>query len=221
MPRVARIVIAGLPHHITQRGNNQQEAFLCDKDRHVYVHFLAQYAREFGLIVDAYCLMPNHVHLVATPREVTSLASVVGLTHQRYAQYFNLEHERSGHLWQSRFFSCALDEAHYWSALCYVERNPVRAGLAHQAWDYPWSSAAAHVGAHDTTSLLDVEAWRGSVGFEAWKEQLGHSQPDDRLQSLRTNTRTGRPLGGEAFLRDLERVLGRRLQPLPVGRPRK
>ena len=129
MPRVARIVIPGVPHHATQRGNNRQDVFFVDDDYRVYLALLRGLAEQSGLEVHAYCLMTNHVHLVATPQTETALAAAIGRTHFRYTQYVNRLHGRSGHLWQGRFCSTALDDDHFWWVMRYVERNPVRAGL--------------------------------------------------------------------------------------------
>ena len=112
MPRVARIVVPGMPHHITQRGNNRQDVFFIDADRSLYLTLLKEQSRRFGLSIIAYCLMSNHVHLVAAPRRADSLAKAVGRTHWLYAQAINRMHGRSGHLWQNRFHSCALDGEH-------------------------------------------------------------------------------------------------------------
>ncbi len=117
-----------------------------------------------------YCLMPNHVHLVALPHTADALAKAVGRTHFLYSQYINRLHGRSGHLWQGRFFSCALDETHCWAALCYVERNPVRARLAKRAWEYPWSSAEAHCTGTDQNGLLDLKEWRGRWETKTWRQ---------------------------------------------------
>jgi len=146
MSRVGRVVIAGFPHHITQRGNRREDVFLSDADRQAYVGFARKYADLHGLAVWAYCLMTNHVHLVAVPVRKASLALALRDTHAVYAMRFNALAGVTGHLWQGRFYSCPLDEAHLWAAVRHVERNPVRAGLVSHAGDYPWSSAAAHCG---------------------------------------------------------------------------
>ena len=220
MPRLARIVIPGLPHHITQRGNNRQDVFFVDDDRRTYLALLHKQCGRFGLELLGYCLMTNHVHLVAVPQQEDSLAKAVGRTHFLYAQTINALHGRSGHLWQGRFYSCALDEAHLWRALAYVERNPVRARLVRRAWRYGWSSAAAHAGGQDSSGLLDLRRWQQAWSADDWKQQL--CQPDDAEQTgqLRLSTGRGRPLGSDSFLSKVERVLGRRVRPLPVGRPR-
>jgi len=105
MPRFARVVIPGCAHHVTQRGNNRQAVFFVEDDYRVYLELLAHQAARHDLRINGYCLMPNHVHLVATPRQETSLSRAVGRTHYLYTQYINRLHGRSGHLWQSRFFS--------------------------------------------------------------------------------------------------------------------
>ncbi|HPD16451.1 MAG TPA: transposase [Planctomycetota bacterium] len=221
MPRIARIVIPGLAHHVTQRGNNRQDVFFTDDDRAAYLALLARHAREFGLRVLGYCLMTNHVHLVAVPEAEDSLARAVGRTDFVYAQAVNRLHGRCGHLWQNRFHSCPLDEAHLAAAVRYAERNPVRARMVRLAWRYPWSSAAAHVGeAGDPSGLLDLAAWRERWSAAEWRELLRSDPAEEELLGLRFRTRRGRPLGSDAFLGRLEAALGRRLRALPVGRPR-
>ncbi|MFH1108296.1 MAG: transposase [Planctomycetota bacterium] len=219
MPRVARIVLPGVPHHVTQRGNNRQNVFFTDDDRRLYLTLLKENADRFGLAVSAYCLMPNHVHLVATPSAADSLAKAVGRTNFRYAQYLNRSRRRSGHLWQNRFFSCSLQEMHLWRAIRYVERNPVRAQLARLAWRYPWSSAGAHVGEVDASGLLNLAAWRKEWKPGRWAEALRDAD-DEGVAQLRSATHVGRPLGDEAFLDRLERDLARPVRARPVGRPR-
>ena len=136
--------MAGCAHHIVQRGNNRQDVFFVDDDRRVYLDLLAEQAARYGLAIEGYCLMSNHVHLVAVPQSEEALAQAVGRTHFRYTQYINRFRKRSGHLWQGRFYSCALDTRHFWTAMKYIELNPVRARLCRKPWRYAWSSAAAH-----------------------------------------------------------------------------
>jgi len=161
------------------------------------------------------------VHVVGRPEKETSLAKALGRTHWRYTQYVNRLHGRSGHLWQNRFYSCALDETHLWAALKYVERNPVRAKLVRKPGRYPWSSAAAHTGVDDTAGLLDLEQWYSMVSESEWRETLVEAEEEEMVSALRAKTHTGRPLGSDSFLSKLERALGRRLRALPRGRPRK
>ncbi len=219
MPRFARAVLPGCVHHVTQRGNNRQDVFFVDDDRRTYLDLLRQEADKHGLRVLGYCLMTNHVHLIAVPRDEESLAKAVGRTHFRYTQYVNRLHGRSGHLWQNRFYSCVLDEPHYWEAMKYIERNAVRARLVRRAWRYPWSSAAAHCDGRDPSGVLDMSAWqRDAVGLD-WRAALTQPQDEKAIASLRLCTSRGRPLASDSFVSKLERRIGRRLRALPIGRP--
>ena len=220
MPRVARIVIAGCPHHVTQRGNNRQDVFFADDDYPAYLQILQQQAAAFGVAVEGYCLMVNHVHLILTPSTELALAKAVGRTHWRYSQYINRMHGRSGHLWQNRFYSCALDDEHLWTAMAYVERNPVRARLVRKAWRFPYSSAAAHVTNRDASGLLDLATWQQRKPPD-WEEILVQPQDEPTLAQVQGHLNRGRPLGSDNWVSKLEARLGRRLRPLPVGRPKK
>jgi len=221
MPRIGRIVVSGVPHHITQRGNNKQDVFFVDEDRKVYLALLKKQADQFGLRLLGYCLMTNHVHLLAVPQNDDSLAKAIGRTHFLYSQYINKLHGRSGHLWQNRFYSCALDDEHLWAALAYIEKNPVRAKAVRFAWQYKWSSAAVHTGVLEKNNLLDLETWRSFWDVPTWKDFLRKSDDDKKLGEIRLSTNRGRPLGSDSFLSKLEKAAGLRLRPLPIGRPKK
>ncbi|MCL5281612.1 MAG: transposase [Planctomycetes bacterium] len=221
MPRLARAIAVGCAHHITQRGNNRLDVFFVDEDRRVYLELLQEQAQEYGLEVLAYCLMANHVHLVAIPHEEEALAQAVGRTHFRYTQYINRFHRRSGHLWQGRFCSCALDGRHLWPALKYVELNPVRAKLCRRAWQYPWSSAALHTDEKAESELLNLPHWYRQITAAAWRKELAEGLTEEEVARIRLRTHTGRPLGSDRFVSKLETVLGRRVRPLPAGRPKK
>ncbi len=220
MPRIARAVAVGVPHHVTQRGNNRQDVFFVDDDRRAYLEFLKTHAECFGLVVYGYCLMTNHMHLVVVPEREDALAKAIGRTHYAYTRYVNRLHGRSGHLWQNRFFSCPLDDEHYWTALCYVERNPIRARMVRRAWRYPWSSAAAHVSGDDSSGLLDLAEWPRQKDRDDWATQLTEPQDDVTMSGIRSAMRTGRPLGSDRFISKIETFIGRRLRAAPVGRPR-
>ena len=220
MPRLARIAIPGVPHHVTQRGNNRQDVFFTDEDRSFYLEWLAKCAAEAGLDILGYCLMTNHVHLVVVPQGADSLAEGLGRAHWRYSQRVNRLHGRSGHLWQGRFFSCALDEAHAYRALAYVERNPVHAKMVRNAWDYPWSSAGAHVGSNTPPEWLERKRWSRWTDAAHWKKEL-RQDSKEAMEAVRFHTRRGRPLGSDAFVAKMEALVGHRLRPLAVGRPKK
>ncbi len=141
MPRRDRCLLAGVACHITQRGVDRRITFSSEPDRATYLRLLRDNLPEADVAILAYCLMSNHVHLVAVPEREDSLALLLRRVHGRYAQYYNTRNGRTGHLWQNRYFACALGRNHLWTALAYVEGNPVRAGLARSAGEYPWSSA--------------------------------------------------------------------------------
>jgi len=203
MPRQARIVIAGVPHHITQRGNNRQAIFHAESDYREYLQFLKTYAQQHGLSVLGYCLMTNHVHLVSVPQEASSLSLAIGRTHTRYTQRYNARMGMIGHLWQDRFYSSPLDEVALWMALRYVELNPVRAGLVREPWEYPWSSAFAHIGGPDLSGLLDLDYWKSNWDMAAWREHLSLSIPDYELRTIRQCTHACQPINGKVILQRL------------------
>ena len=218
MARIARVVAPGIPHHVTQRGNRRQPVFFNDSDYQLYIGLMAEWCRRQQVEVWAYCLMPNHVHLVAVPKTRYGLARSIGEAHRRYTSLVNRREGWTGYLWQGRFFSCPLDEPHLLMAVRYIEQNPVRAGLVKQAWRYRWSSAAAHVQGQDD-GLVRVEPM---LALEpAWRDYL--KQPVGGLETelLGRHTRSGRPLGDDLFVDKLERKLARRLRPNKRGRPRK
>ena len=165
MARLARVVAVGVPHHITQRGNGRQVILTSDAERTVYMDLLRQAAKLHSLTVLGYCLMSNHVHLVAIPEKAESLARAMKETHGRYATYWNTMHGKSGHAWQGRFYSCPLDEIYLWEAMRYTELNPVRAGMVDQPELWKWSSAGAHCGRPNPTSALP---WKGGNRYGPW-----------------------------------------------------
>ena len=143
MARLPRVVIADVPHHVTQRGNARQVILGDDADRSAYLELLRQYCELYSLSLLGYCLIPNHVHLIVIPRTSEALWQTLKQTHGRYAWYWNARWSSTGHVWQGRFYSCPLDDSHLWAALRYVEVNPVRAGMVSAAQQWPWSSAPA------------------------------------------------------------------------------
>ena len=156
MARIARVVAPGMPHHITQRGNRRQQTFFSDDDYVAYTDLIAKWCRVYGVDVWAYCLMPNHVHLIAVPSEKESLKNAIGEAHRRYTRRINFREGWKGHLWQGRFASYILDEPYLLACVRYIEMNPVRAGLVKDPGKWLWSSAAAHIlGKSD--NLVNVE----------------------------------------------------------------
>jgi putative transposase len=222
MPRIARTVFAGIPHHITQRGNRRGPVFFTDDDRVRYLGWLASYCRKHQVDILAYCLMANHVHLVAVPAQENSLECALKPLHMRHAQAINRRYGWSGHLWQGRFFSSPLDQAHLVAAVRYVERNPVRAGIVRRAEAYPWSSAAAHCGLADGPFRLGSTDWDAAfAGLSDWLAWLRATDEADAIQRLRRHVQKNLPCGSEDFIEGLEAIAGRSLRARPAGRPRK
>jgi len=192
MARLARVVVGGLPHHVTQRGNYRQDVFLCDEDRTTYLAILKECAPPAGLHVVGYCLMTNHVHLIAVPGQPDALATALRRAHGRYAHWENARRSRTGHLWQNRFFSCVMDEPYLASAMRYVERNPVRAAIIAHPADYRWSSAQAHLTAHDPLGLLGLDYWTQRFTPPQWSALLESGDTATETE-IRSRTRTGWP----------------------------
>ena len=214
MPRMARLVVPGYPHHVTQRGNRKQQTFFSDGDYKAYLALLREQCRRSGTNVWAYCLMPNHVHLVIVPTDPNGLASLLRVTHHRYVVRINTRHGWQGHLWQERFYSTVMDEAHLLAAVRYVELNPVRAGICSRPEMWPWSSIHVHLrGGRDP--VVDAAPMRERVGD--WGAYLATSRPGPTDDELRSLTRRGRPAGNPEFVTKLERLTGRRLRELKRG----
>ena len=213
MARIARVIAPGCPHHITQRGNRRQQTFFCDEDYLAYIDLMAQWSNKYGVDIWAWCLMPNHVHLIAVPPTEDALARAIGEAHRRYTRRINLREGWRGHLWQERFASFPLSEQHLLAVARYLEMNPVAAGLVDQPADYRWSSARAHLEGQDDAlvKVAPLLAWVAD-----WRNFLTLSS-EEELDVLHLHERTGRPLGDEGFIAALEQRLGRVLLPQKPG----
>jgi len=219
MARFARVIAVDIVHHVTQRGNARQFILDSDPDRDVYLSLLRKNIEEHRASLIGYCLMSNHVHLVMVPRQVDALAVALKQVHGRYAAYWNAKHRSSGHVWQGRYYSCPLDRPHLWEALRYTELNPVRAGMVAQADAWAWSSAAAHCGEEAVDGWLAMEEWNMRWGGSSWRQFLAAGESESERMVIRQCTHTGRPLGNEEFVHELEAEAGRCLAPRMGGRP--
>jgi putative transposase len=208
MARLARVVAAGVPHHVTQRGNRRQTVFFGDDDYRAYKALLAEGCARAGVAVWGYCLMPNHVHLILVPGDEAGLREALGEAHRRYSRRVNFREGWRGYLWQGRFASAPMDEAHLLACARYVELNPVRARLTAAAEDWPWSSARAHLAGRGD-GLVDVTPLRRMV--TDWAAFLARETEAPALEAIRAAERTGRPLGDAGFVAALEQDLGRTL----------
>ncbi|MDO8944188.1 MAG: transposase [Desulfobacterales bacterium] len=219
MARIPRAVACGYPHHITQRGTDHRPVFFEDRDRFIYLRLLAEAAERYGLEFSGFCLMTNHVHLIAIPQTTDSLHLTLKWVHAAYARYVHATHGGCGHLWQARYFSCILAGAHIWNALAYVELNPVRAGMVERPEQHTWSSAADHLALSPSRLPLIREAWLNDFDPSGWKQFLTQRARDaDFGPVLRQATQTGRPMAPESAISRLEGALGRSLRPAKRGR---
>ena len=220
MPRIARIVATGYPHHIVQRGNNREKVFVVKKDFEKYISLLEKYSIEKNVVILAYCLMPNHVHLLVKPLGEDGLFKMMQGTTLCYTQYFNKKNKRTGRLWECRYHSTIIDgERYLWTVSRYIENNPVRAGLVKNAEDYLYSSAKTHIlGEYNT--LLNERLF--DEGEESnYKRFIAGEEDKVNLSDIRRQTRLGKPLGDRGFLETLSKKLGFNLAFRPKGRPKK
>lgn len=219
MPRIARIVGAGYPHHIVQRGNNREEVFTDRGDYKKYLSFLSKYSEEKEAAVLAYCLMPNHVHLLVRPYKEEVLAKMMQGVTLCYTQYFNKKKERTGRLWECRYHSTVVDgDSYLWTVSKYIENNPVRAGMVKRPEDYPYSSAKAHILGRKDPLLKDPIFDRTELN--EYRRFIQSEEDKKTLEEIRKQTRLGKPLGNEGFLKTLSERLGYSLSFRPKGRPR-
>jgi putative transposase len=183
--------------------------FFRDEDYLAYIDLMAEWCRKCSVEVWAYCLMPNHVHLLVVPSSDDGLRQAIGETHRRYSRMINFRENWRGHLWQGRFASFPMDETYLLAAARYVEMNPVRAHLAQDAASWSWSSARAHLAGKDdqlvkATPLLEIAG--------DWRLFLGGTTEEEQMNNIRKHERTGRPLGPMGFIEKLETALVRPLK---------
>ena len=227
MARQARLVLAGHLHHVLQRGNNRQSVFLDDLDRGAYLDALREATRLHGVAVHGYVLMPNHVHLLVTPSSAQALARAMQTLGRRYVAAFNRRHGRSGTLWEGRFRTTLIEAPLFYAAtLQYIEQHPQRAGLVDFAGEFPWCSAAHHLGQRRDALISEHAAhWAlGNTPFErelAWRQALAQAQPPELLAQLRRHVHGGWPLLSPNLARNLAQQLERPMAARPAGRPRR
>jgi len=214
MARIARVVVPGIPHHITQRGNRRMETFFSEADYHEYLYLMAEWCNRCRVQVWSYCLMPNYVHLIATPESEDGLRRAIGEAHRRFTRYINFQKGWKGHLWQGRFASFPMDEKYLIATARYIELNPVRAGIVKNAEDYKWSSCRAHIQGEDdllvkVRPLLEI--------LPDWQELLSTGLSEEDHETIRGHERTGRPLGDESFIDQLEQLTSRLLRKKKPG----
>jgi putative transposase len=226
MPRMARVVLPGLPHHLIQRGHNRQSVFVTDADFHYYLGTLTEWKTRLECSVYAYCLMTNHVHLVVAPgSNPRTVAQLMKRLAGRQTRYVNRLEGRSGTLWEGRYKSSPIDTDTYLLACCrYVELNPVRAGLVVDPADYPWSSYRGKIGL--STSLIpDHDPCYDALGVTAEERVIRYTSwvksaiPSGEWEEIRRAVQRGQLTGGGRFADEVAQRIGQRVSARRPGRP--
>jgi putative transposase len=210
MARLARAVAPGMPHHVIQRGNRRQQTFFNDEDYKAYLELMSEWCMKHQVENWAYCLMPNHVHLILVPQNKEGLKTAVGEAHRRYTRRINFRKGWRGHLWQGRFSSFIMEEKYLFACTRYIEFNPVRAGLVKNPEEWKWSSAGPHIKKKNdilvkTKPLLEMVK-------KPWKDFLSNDIHSSEIDLLKKHERTGRPLGTDSFIEKMEFLLNRKLR---------
>ena len=216
MPRIKRIVIPNIPHHITQRGVRSMNIFYKHEDYEYYKELLLTQSKLHNLKIISYCLMTNHIHIIAIPKNKNSLSKAIGETHRLYTRKINFEQKVKGHLFQERFYSTPLDEEHFLFALKYVEQNPVKAFMVKFPWDYKYSSAKYRLNLIKEDKLLSN--YKPIDNIVNYKEFLNETTNDKIIQE---KTRTGKPCGDEKFYDKIKLLTGVDYKNKKAGRPKK
>ena len=221
MSRVARIVEVGCPHHVVQRGNNKQRVFFDDDDSRRYLYLLKKYLKGSMCRLNAYCLMPNHVHMVLVPLEREALSKFMLRLGLSYTQHINRKYDRTGRLWECRFYSSLIQrEGHLWTVCRYVERNPVRAHIVESPEDYNWSSSASKYSLNKGRNFVD-NIWRTSEEREAYMNFLKLPDNTEDVGRIRRSTIRGIPVGSEEFVKEIITKAGITIVAWSKGRPAK
>ncbi|MEA3453458.1 MAG: transposase [Candidatus Caldatribacteriota bacterium] len=220
MPRIARIVGIGYPHHVIHRGNNRQNIFFDQEDRRLYLKWLEKYSLECNCTVHAYCLMSNHVHLLVIPQYNYSLAKTMQKLSLRFTQHINKKYKRTGRLWECRFYSTLADkESYFWSIARYIERNPIRAKVVNKPDEYKWSSAKANITGKGIGFIKPI--WQDDKQRKEYITFLNKPDREEEIEIIKKSTICGKPIGSEKFLNHLVETLGITINTRPRGRPRK
>jgi putative transposase len=225
MARLPRLSVPGYPHHVIQRGNNRQAIFLDQADRQQMLDLLELQARQDEVAIHAYVLMDNHFHLLLTPQTANGLSRMMQAVGRRYVRYFNDHHGRSGTLWEGRYKSTLVETERYLLAcMCYIDLNPVRAGLAGQARDYAWSSHGHYAGLR-SDRLISPHPLYWELGNTPFAREAAYARLVQeglsavQQQELTDSALKGWALGSPAFIAELQKKTDRRLSKAKAGRP--
>ena len=222
MPRIARITEIDFPHHIVQRGNNRQRIFFDDNDKKKYLDLLRRYSEECSCKINAYCLMPNHIHMILIPLLINALSKMMQKLSLGYTQYINKKYKRTGRLWECRFYSSLIEKEMYlWAACRYIARNPVRAKIVEKIEEYKWSSASARYYYKVEQSNFVAPIWHDNLEKQEYMKFLDQPDNENDLTIIRKTILKGTPLGSANFIKCISEKLGITIKTKPKGRPRK
>ena len=217
MARTARIVVPEVPHHVTQRGVRSMSIFNTDRDRITYMTILSKMGKKYGIRICCWCLMENHIHLVAVPETRDSLARAIGIAHHTYTQMFNKTMGLKGHLFGERFYSAPMDWKHCQAVVRYIHRNPVRACLVERVEEYKWSSARYFLRKIYRDPLVNDDRLLNLT--KNWDDVFASGMDIEELNQVRKTTLSGRPFGDESFITRVEELTGCDLSIKKQGRP--
>jgi len=227
MARLPRLVVPLEVHHIIQRGHDQQLVFRDAADHLAFLEWLKEGARRFKVAIHAYVLMPDHLHLLATPADESGMARMMQWVGRYYVPYFNQKYHRAGTLWQGRYKATVIDAQRYLLPCSrYIEVNPVRSGLVASAADYLWSSYLHHVGAKPDPLITDHAVY-WALGNTPFDREIAYQQLAEQvlasaeLAHITEATLKGWALGTDEFKAALARQINRRVSPARRGRPLK
>jgi len=227
MARLPRLILPDQPHHVILRGNNRQAIFFSDLDREQLLATLAESAAQYRVAIHAYVLMDNHLHLLATPPSADALSRMMQSLGRRYVGWFNARHQRTGTLWEGRFRAGLIEgDRHLLACMRYIELNPVRAGLCTEPAQWPWSSAAHHLGLARNLLIAEHEMYwlLGNTPFErehAYREFMAQGVGTAEQARFTEAVLRGRPVASESFLKPLAVDHAAVVERRPRGRPRK
>jgi len=227
MSRLKRYEVGGLPQHIVQRGNNRQACFIRERDYQYYRECLRDASVKNDCQVHAYVLMTNHVHILATPCTPGGISHMMQSLGRKYVRYFNSRYQRTGTLFEGRYKASLIESDKYFLACSrYIEDNPVRSGIVSNPGGYRWSSYHHHAADDDDSLIKDHPTYLAlgcnpSTRAEMYKKLFDGIMDAQVLQGIRNSAQKGMVLGGEHFMKEIEKILNRSIRPRVRGRPKR
>jgi REP-associated tyrosine transposase len=219
MPRSRRYILPNIPHHVFHRGNNRQNVFIGEEDKHYFVKHLNNYAIENKVRIGAYCIMTNHFHLLLFPEDKEGFITLMKAVSQKYSQYFNGKYKRTGKIWENRYKMNIVDPVSIWYVSRYIERNPLRAGMVVSAEEYTYSSAAMHLKDERNEIITEDIIKRNSGKYLLFFHEQD-ADDEKGLNRLREIIQQEKAIGSEGFLKMLKDKFDTNFSVIMRGRPK-